>query len=142
LKAAQAVALPRSTVLAQHPPQGWNSVIVSDFLEIFAEFLGQCFLLLWRGGRDRFHPRDFHTNTVTVILDTQWNLSGGFTPVEWESPRSEKLEGHDRLESEKFRFHVEESAQRRCAKICVGPPKEGPGNLLLLQLRSNLSWWH
>jgi hypothetical protein len=42
-KAAQAVPLPRSTVLAQHSPQGWNSVIIWDFLEIFTEFRGQRF---------------------------------------------------------------------------------------------------
>jgi hypothetical protein len=68
-----------------------DSVIISDFPEIFAEFRGKRFSLLWRGGRDGFAARDFHsccdshTNTLTVILDRKRNIFGGFTPVEWES---------------------------------------------------------
>jgi hypothetical protein len=48
-------------------------------------------LLLWRGSRDgftadEFHRRcDGHANTLTIILDTDRNVFGGFTPVEWES---------------------------------------------------------
>jgi hypothetical protein len=66
-------------------------VIVPDFPDIFAEFRGKRFLLLWRGGRDGFGARDFHSpsdghaNTLTVILDTDGSVFGGFTPVEWES---------------------------------------------------------
>jgi hypothetical protein len=76
------------------PPPTWNSASVSDFPEIFAEFRGQQFSLLWRGSRDGFRDfraRDFHvrcdghSNTLTVILDTNRNIFGGFTPVEWES---------------------------------------------------------
>jgi hypothetical protein len=72
-------------------PGGFDSRIVSDFPTIFAEFRGKQFKLLWRGTRDgfrasQFHGRcDGHTNTLTVILDTNWNIFGGFTPVEWES---------------------------------------------------------
>jgi hypothetical protein len=72
------------------PPYCWNSAIVSDFPEIFAEFRGKRFSLLWRGGRDGFRTRDFHrrcdghANTLTVILDTNGNIFGGFTPVKWE----------------------------------------------------------
>jgi hypothetical protein len=65
-------------------------VIISDFPDIFSEFLGQHFSLLWRGGRDGFGADDFHRrcnghkNTLTVILDTDGNIFGGFTPVEWD----------------------------------------------------------
>jgi hypothetical protein len=68
-----------------------GSVIVSDFPEIFAEFRGKRFESLWRGSRDgfgaeTFHIRcDGHANTLTVILDTDGNIFGGFTPLTWES---------------------------------------------------------
>jgi hypothetical protein len=41
----------------------------------------------FRGFRqDDFHRRcDRHPNTLTVILDTNGNIFGGFTPLEWES---------------------------------------------------------
>jgi hypothetical protein len=74
------------------PPPGWlDSLIVSDFPGIFAEFRGKRFSLLWRGSRDGFACGDFHSrcdghpNTLTVILDTHGNVFGGFTPLEWES---------------------------------------------------------
>jgi hypothetical protein len=68
-----------------------DSVIISDFPEIFAEFRGKRFSLLWRGGRDGFSEHDFHNrcnghaNTLTLIEDIKGNIFGGFTPVEWES---------------------------------------------------------
>jgi hypothetical protein len=68
-----------------------DSRIISDFPEILAEFRGRTFSLLWRGSRDgfeasQFHSRcDGHPNTLTLILDTERNIFGGFTPVEWES---------------------------------------------------------
>jgi hypothetical protein len=46
---------------------------------------------LWRGSRDGFDAQEFHrrcdghTRTLTVILDTEGNIFGGFTPVEWDS---------------------------------------------------------
>jgi hypothetical protein len=49
------------------------------------------FSVLWRGSRDGFGHGDFHrrcdghASTLTVILDTNGNVFGGFTPVEWES---------------------------------------------------------
>jgi hypothetical protein len=67
------------------------SLIVPDFPEIFEEFRGRRFTLLWRGSRNSFrafifHSRcDGHANTLTVILDTDGNIFGGFTPVKWES---------------------------------------------------------
>jgi hypothetical protein len=73
------------------PAPPLDSVIVSDFPAIFAEFRGKRFSLLWRGCRDgfgasQFHGRcDGHGNTLIVILDTEGNIFGGFTPVVWES---------------------------------------------------------
>jgi hypothetical protein len=73
------------------PPAGWHSLILSEFPPLFEEFRMKRWLLLWRGSRDgftaeEFHDRcDGHTNTLTLILDTDGNVFGGFTPVEWES---------------------------------------------------------
>jgi hypothetical protein len=75
------------------PPGRFESLIVSDFLDIFAEFRGKRFSLLWRGSRDGFGVRDFHSrcdghaNSLTVILDTKGNVFGGFTPANWDSSR-------------------------------------------------------
>jgi hypothetical protein len=73
------------------PPAPFASRIVADFPALFAEFTGKRFTLLWRGSRDGFGARDFHgrcdghANTLTLIEDTEGNIFGGFTPVEWES---------------------------------------------------------
>jgi hypothetical protein len=73
------------------PTPGLDSAIMSDFPEIFAEFRGKRFSLLWLGGRDGFGARDDHNrcdghaDTLTVILDTDGNVFRGFTPLEWES---------------------------------------------------------
>jgi hypothetical protein len=70
---------------------GFDSLIISYFPEIFAEFGGKRFSLLWRGNGDGFGCRDFHgrcdghANTLTVTLDTNGNVFGGFTPVTWDS---------------------------------------------------------
>jgi hypothetical protein len=70
---------------------GFGSTIISDFPDLFDEFRGRQFALLWRGGRDGFGARDFHSrcdghaNTLTLIEDTNGNIFGGFTPLEWES---------------------------------------------------------
>jgi hypothetical protein len=75
-----------------HPPSPFESQIISDFPEIFAEFRRKRFSLLWRGSRDGFGASEFHRrcdghgNTLTVILDTKGNIFGGFAPVEWEPP--------------------------------------------------------
>jgi hypothetical protein len=82
-----------------------GSLIVSDFPAIFAEFRGKQFKLLWRGSRDgfgasQFHGRcDGHASTLTVILDTEGNIFGEFTPVEWESPWFGKEKADDSLKS-------------------------------------------
>jgi hypothetical protein len=73
------------------PARALGSVIIVDFLDVFAQFRGKRFLLLWRGGRDGFGARDFHSRcdghakTLTLILDTNGNIFGGFTLVGWES---------------------------------------------------------
>jgi hypothetical protein len=75
----------------QPPPRGFDSLIVSDFPEIFDSFRAKRFMLLWRGSRDGFGAVDFHgrcdghANTLTLILDTDGNVFGGFTPLKWES---------------------------------------------------------
>jgi hypothetical protein len=69
----------------------FDSRIISDFPEIFAEFRGKQISLLWRGSRDGFEAKEFHgrcdghSNTLTVILEADWNIFGAFTPVKWES---------------------------------------------------------
>jgi hypothetical protein len=86
--AAPASAIPP---LSPPPPTDFDSLIVADFPALFAEFGGKCFTLLWRGSRDGFGVRDFHSRcdghapTLTLIEDTTGNIFGGFTPVEWES---------------------------------------------------------
>jgi hypothetical protein len=86
---------------------------VSDFPEVFRELRCRGLRLLWRGSRDgfgsaEFHGRcDGHANTLTVILDTDGNVFGGFTPVEWESrvwngekgERNNRWKGDDSLKS-------------------------------------------
>jgi hypothetical protein len=80
--------VPRISCLVLSP---LGSLIISDFPAIFAEFRWRKFSLLWRGSRDGFRASDFHdrcdghANTLTVILDTDGNIFGRFTPVEWES---------------------------------------------------------
>jgi hypothetical protein len=90
----QSVSPPKATATppsAKAAAPALGSKIISDFPEIFAEFRGKRFSLLWRGGRDGFGGRDFHdrcdghANTLTLIEDTKGNIFGGFTPLEWES---------------------------------------------------------
>jgi hypothetical protein len=42
-----------------HPPP-FDSRIISHFPEIFSEFQGKRFSLLWRGSRDGFKAKEFH----------------------------------------------------------------------------------
>jgi hypothetical protein len=68
-----------------------DSRIIKELPAIFAEFRGKQFQLLYQGFRDGFKPLDFHRhcdnhpNTLTLALDVEGNIFGGFTPVEWES---------------------------------------------------------
>jgi hypothetical protein len=82
-----------------HPPLLFDSQIISDIPDIFAEFQGKRFSLLWRGSRDgfkaqKFHGRcDGHANTLTVILDSKGNIFGGFTPLEVGITQMQFLQG-------------------------------------------------
>jgi hypothetical protein len=72
-------------------PGRFDSLIVWDLPPLFDEFRGKRVVLLWRGSRDGFRAKDFHgrcdghANTLTLILDTDGNVFGGFTPLSWES---------------------------------------------------------
>jgi hypothetical protein len=90
-------------------PGGLDSRIIADIPEIFAEFRGKRLQILWRGSRDgfgaaEFHRRcDNHVNTVTVILNTEGDIFGGFTPVPWDSRdfsySEEHCQGNDSLKT-------------------------------------------
>jgi hypothetical protein len=83
-----------------------DSLVVEDFPEIFEDFRGERFTLLWRGSRDGFGAGDFHkrcdghANTLVVILDTKGNIFGGFTPAKWES----SMFGKDKADPSLKRF--------------------------------------
>jgi hypothetical protein len=83
---------------------------VEDCPVIFEDFKNEKFALLWRGSRDGFEAKEFHRrcdghgNTVTVILDTNGNIFGGFTPVKWESSKKGKGKADPSLKS--FLFTV------------------------------------
>jgi uncharacterized coiled-coil protein SlyX len=95
------------------PPPSLNSLIISDVLALLDEFRHKKWQLLWRGSRDGFGARDFHSrcdghaNTLTLIEDVSGNVFGGFTPVEWESrvwnrktrEQNNCLKGDDSLKS-------------------------------------------
>jgi hypothetical protein len=72
-------------------PTRFASLIVAYFPAVLGEFCRKRFTLLWRGSRDGFGARDFHGRcdgqapTLTLIQDTNENIFGGFTPIEWES---------------------------------------------------------
>jgi hypothetical protein len=95
-----------------------DSRIISHFPEIFAEFLGEQFSFLWRGSRDGFGAKEFHrlcdgrANTLSVILDTEGTIFGGFAPVEWESRKP--------WPAEEFSFRAEQSVQPPDGEIRVG----------------------
>jgi hypothetical protein len=85
------VAAPPSAVALRAAPDGFASLIVAAFPALFADFGGKRFTLLWRGSRDGFGARDFHSRcdghaaTLTLIQDTKGSIFGGFTPVRWRS---------------------------------------------------------
>jgi hypothetical protein len=68
-----------------------DSMIVSEFPEIFTRFGRKTSRLLYRGSRDgleatNFHARcNGHPHTVTLILSTGGWIFGGYTPVAWNS---------------------------------------------------------
>jgi hypothetical protein len=74
--------------------QHWCSAIISDFPKIFKMFDKERISLLWRGSQDGFRSSIFHdycdghANTLTVILDIDGNIFGGFSPIPWGSNNS------------------------------------------------------
>jgi hypothetical protein len=66
------------------------SQVLSELPNTFEEFQGKAFTLLWQGTEDGFGKGPFyekcegHSNTLTVIWDTNGNVFGGFTPLTWE----------------------------------------------------------
>jgi hypothetical protein len=100
--AAPPAAPPPAPAPSPPAPGGFDSLIVSDFPVIFAEFRGKQFKLLWRGSRDgfgasEFHRRcDGHANILIVILDTAGNIFGGFTPLKWDSSYKHKADDSER----------------------------------------------
>jgi hypothetical protein len=68
-----------------------DSLIITSLPTIFVDFGCKSAVLLWRGSRDGFRPKDFHdrcnghTSTLTVIDDSNGNIFDGFTGVGWES---------------------------------------------------------
>jgi hypothetical protein len=90
---------------AMHPAGVLKSLILSNLPAMFDQIRTKRFYLLWRGSQDGFGVRDFHSrcdghpNTLTLILDTDGNVFGGYTPVEWESPVSWRCKCDDREKS-------------------------------------------
>jgi hypothetical protein len=66
-----------------------DTPIIILLREVFADFGNRPWELLWRGSRDGFLAQDFHsrcdghTNTATLILDTDGNVFGGFRSDAW-----------------------------------------------------------
>jgi hypothetical protein len=87
------------------PAPELDSLIVSSFPPLFDEFRGKRFVLLWRGSSDGFGAEDFHgrcdghANTLTLVLDTDGNVFGGYMPLQWESALSMKYKCDDSLKS-------------------------------------------
>jgi hypothetical protein len=119
-----------------------DSRIISDIPEIFAEFRGKRFSLLWRGSRDGFNAQEFHgrcdgrANTLTVILDTEGNIFGGFTPLEWESwvwngnswDEDGRFKADDSLKS--FLFTLKNPHDIPARRFALKAHLEAPGNLV------------
>jgi hypothetical protein len=103
-----------------------NSVIISDFPEIFAEFRERQFWLLWRGSRDGFGAEDFHNrcdghaNTLTIIPHTDGNIFGGFTPMVAEAlVHAERELLEKRSEFESLSFDIEKPVWLSREQICT-----------------------
>jgi hypothetical protein len=79
------------SLLLPNCPNPLRSTIVSDFPEILSEFRSKVFTLLYQATRDGFRDQTFHSrcdshaNTLCLILDTNGNIFGGFTPLTWDS---------------------------------------------------------
>jgi hypothetical protein len=130
--------MPNSLILNDLEAEPANSRIVSDFSEIFAEFRTKQFSVLWQGGRDGFSASEFHrrcdghTNTLTMILDTEGNIFGAFTPVKWESVSEWKGDGSQKsflftlknphkVPARRFALKAEKKHQAICCYFLRGP---------------------
>jgi hypothetical protein len=77
--------------IGRFPSPPIDSKIISSIPEIFSRFGQKEFRLLYRGSRDGFEAKAFHTrcddhpNTVTLIASTNRCIFGGYTPVAWSS---------------------------------------------------------
>jgi hypothetical protein len=98
----EAVGQLRLDIAALKAWTNWiDSLIVREFPPLFEEFRWKQWTLLWRGSRDGFGPAEFHrrcdghANTLTLIVDTNGNLFGGFTPVKWQARTSDYSKGDD-----------------------------------------------
>jgi hypothetical protein len=128
-----------------------NSVILSNIPIIFDDFENNKFSLLWRGSchgfsASEFHRRcDGHSNTLIVIMDTNWNIFGGFTPIEWESLNEWKcdhtlksfvftVKNPHNLEPTKFDL---KASMKGRAIHCMGGWNPCFGNDIVLYDRSN-----
>jgi hypothetical protein len=120
----------------QKPPApSFDSRVISGFPEIFAEFRGKRFEILWRGSRDGFKAKEFHrrceghANTLTVILDTKGNIFGGFTPVEWESRPSSYWKADDSLKS--FLFTLKNPHNIPAMRFALKPEKRAAQSIVI-----------
>jgi archaellum component FlaC len=79
------------------PCQPIQSMILREIPEILNDFQTKKWKLLWRGSRDGFEAQTFHdrcdgvANTLTLVLDMEWNVFGGFTSVKWDSGCLDRL---------------------------------------------------
>jgi hypothetical protein len=68
-----------------------DSLIVGECRPLFEKFRMKRWRLLWRGSRDGVTAKEFHrdrdgrANRASLILDTDPNVFGDFTPVKLES---------------------------------------------------------
>jgi hypothetical protein len=76
----------------------FESTILSTNSNVFEEFEGKQWRLLYRGSRDGFGASNFHSkcdgesNTVTIILTTKDFIFGGFSSLTWDSSNQWKVD--------------------------------------------------
>jgi hypothetical protein len=75
-----------------------DSKLIDSLPSIFDEFSGKQIQLLYRGSRDGFGSKDFHSrcdgfsNTLTLIESCKGNIFGGYTPCAWDSTTGSKFD--------------------------------------------------
>jgi hypothetical protein len=80
-----------------------DSLIISEYpREILGDFAGGRFDLLWRGTRDGFGAATFHAkcngrgNILTIVMDMNGYIFGGFTPIALDSSNATKQDSSNR----------------------------------------------